>query len=196
MTTRRRAIRSVGATIAGSEDFTEALIRIRTGQDLCQPRICTIRFEQQTLFSTSMRLPANLHEGDCRARFFLTRKGQVVDMFETAIDVRKVGLERFLIRLLRENPLVYGIMSPAITIMADWGASAAFRTFRTQASRPLVGTLPKARRPCHMRPSPMAASAGRSQPRPTYGILVAITVMNWTFASSGSSHMCSTDRAT
>ncbi|MXW85850.1 MAG: hypothetical protein F4Z55_08010, partial [Boseongicola sp. SB0667_bin_21] len=96
-----------------------------------QSRIGTIKFEQQTLFSTSVRLPANLHEGDYRARFFLTRKGQVVDMFETAIDVRKVGLERFLFRLSRENPLIYGIMSLAIAIMAGWGASAAFRVFRT-----------------------------------------------------------------
>ncbi|MYA88509.1 MAG: hypothetical protein F4X97_08675 [Boseongicola sp. SB0662_bin_57] len=126
-----RAIRSVGATIAGSEDFTEALIRIRTGQDLYQSRTGAIKFEQQTLFSTSVRLPANLHEGDYRARFFLTRKGQVVDMFETAIDVRKIGLERFLFRLSREDPLIYGIMSLAIAIMAGWGASAAFRVFRT-----------------------------------------------------------------
>lgn len=126
-----RAIRSVGATIAGAEDFTEALIRIRTGQDLYQSGIGTIKFDRQTLFSTSMRLPANLHEGDYRARFFLTRNRQVVDMFEAAIDVRKVGLERFLFRLSRENPLVYGIMSLAIAIMAGWGASAAFRVFRT-----------------------------------------------------------------
>jgi hypothetical protein len=31
-----------------------------------------------------------------------------------------------------------------------------------------------------------AASDGHRQPRPMYGIFVAITVMNWTFASSGS----------
>ena len=126
-----RAIRSVGATIAGSEGITEALIRIRTGHDLYQSRIATIKFDQQTLFSTSMHLPANLHEGDYRARFFLTRTGQVVDMFETAIDVQKVGLERFLFRLSRESRLIYVIVSLAIAIMAGWGASAAFRVFRT-----------------------------------------------------------------
>ena len=78
------AIRSVGATIAGSEEFIEALIRFR--------------------------------------------KGQVIDPFETAIDVQKIGLERFLFRLSHENPLIYGIMSLAIATMACRGASAAFRT--------------------------------------------------------------------
>ncbi len=52
-------------------------------------------------------------------------------MFEAAADVRKVGLERFLFRLSRENPLIYGIISLAIAIMAGRGASAAFRVFRT-----------------------------------------------------------------
>ena len=126
-----RAIRSVGADIADSQDFTQALIRIRSGQDLYQSNIGAVRFEEETLFSTSVRLPANLHEGDYRARFFLTRGGSVVDHFETRIDVQKVGLERFLFRLSREKPLIYGLMSLAIAIAAGWLASAAFRVFRT-----------------------------------------------------------------
>ena len=125
-----RAIRSVGATISGSEAFTEALIRIRDSQELYQTNIGAVRFDEQTLFSTSVRLPANLHEGDYRARFFLTRGGEVLDTFETKIAVQKVGLERFLFRLSRERPLVYGIMSLAIAIAAGWLASAAFRLFR------------------------------------------------------------------
>lgn len=35
-----------------------------------------------------------------------------------------------------------------------------------------------------------------AQPRPTYGIVVAITVANCTFASNGNSAMCRTVRAT
>ncbi len=126
----RRAIRSVGATIEGSEDFTEALIRIRERDGSYQTNLGTIEFDEQTLFNTTVRLPANLTEGDYSARFFLTRNGQVVDSFETTIPVQKVGLERFLFRLSREEPLIYGIMSIAIAIAAGWGASAAFRLIR------------------------------------------------------------------
>lgn len=126
----RRAIRSVGAEIAGSEAFTRALIRIRERNGLYQTNIGAVKLSEQTLFNTSVRLPANLTEGDYRARFFLTRGGNVVDTFETTIAVQKVGLERFLFRLSRDNPLYYGLMSLAIAIAAGWGASAAFRLLR------------------------------------------------------------------
>ena len=126
----RRAIRSVGAEIAGSEAFTRALIRIRERNGLYQTNIGAVELSEQTLFNTSVQLPANLTEGDYRARFFLTRGGNVVDTFETTIAVQKVGLERFLFRLSRDNPLVYGLMSLAIAIAAGWGASAAFRLLR------------------------------------------------------------------
>ena len=72
----------------------------------------------------------SMTEGDYTARFFLTRNGRVIDSHETVIDVRKVGLERFLFNLSRERPLVYGIMSLTIAIIAGWGASAFFRYIR------------------------------------------------------------------
>ncbi len=127
----RRAIRSVGATVEGSEAFTDALIRIREGNGLYQTNIGAVELNEQTLFSTSIRLPANLTEGEYHARFYLTRDGQVLDSHDSIIDVRKVGLERFLFRLSRDNPLVYGLMSLAIAIFAGWAASAAFRMIRS-----------------------------------------------------------------
>lgn len=125
-----RAIRSVGATIRGSEDFTDALVRIRSQAELYQTNIGSITVTEQTLFSTSIRLPANLTEGDYKARFFLTRDGRVIDTHQTIIAVQKVGLERFLYRLAHDDPILYGLMSLAIAIAAGWGASAAFRFIR------------------------------------------------------------------
>ncbi|MDJ1016181.1 MAG: TIGR02186 family protein [Paracoccaceae bacterium] len=125
-----RAIRSVGAEISGSEDFTDALIRIREGDTLYQTNIGSVEVSEQTLFSTSIQLPANLTEGDYKARFLLTRGGGVLDVYETSIAVRKVGLERFLFRLAHDQPLVYGLLSLAIAIFAGWSASAVFRFIR------------------------------------------------------------------
>ncbi len=127
----RRAIRSVGATILGSHDFTEALIRLRMRETLYQTNIGAITFDEDTLFSTSIQLPANLHEGQYVARFYLTRGGFVVDTHTAALEVHKVGLERWLFHLSREQPLSYGLMSLTIAIFAGWAASAAFRVFRS-----------------------------------------------------------------
>lgn len=125
-----RAIQLGSERFPGDEAFEQALIRIREAADLYQTNIGAVSLNESTLFSTSVRLPANLHEGDYRARFFLTRGGRVIDTHTTEIDVQKVGLERFLFRLSRENPLVYGLMSLAIAIFAGWLASAAFRVMR------------------------------------------------------------------
>lgn len=127
-----RAIRSVGAPshIADSASFTEALIRIRKDTDIYQLQENSVVVEEQTLFRTAVRLPAALTEGDYATRIFLTRGGNVISSYETSIDVEKVGMERWLFKLSRQQPLIYGLMSLAIAIAAGWGASAAFRLLR------------------------------------------------------------------
>ncbi len=127
-----RAIRSVGApdTIADATRFTDALIRIKSRSNQYQLNEGTVSVDEQTLFRTAIELPAALTEGDYQTRIFLTRGGEVISQYETSIYVRKVGLERWLFRLSRENALMYGLMSLAIAIGAGWAASAVFRMFR------------------------------------------------------------------
>ncbi|MEO0989626.1 MAG: TIGR02186 family protein [Pseudomonadota bacterium] len=127
-----QAIRAVGASSDGanSADFVEAVIRVRTDNGLYSVREGTVEVSDQTLFNTSVALPANLTEGAYRARILLTRDRQVLDIYETAIDVQKVGLERWLYTLAHEAPLQYGLLSLFIAISAGWGASAFFRWLR------------------------------------------------------------------
>ena len=126
------AIRSVGAPsdIEHSETFTEAVIRIRENAGLYQLLEGQVALDQQTLFRTAIEMPSDLTEGDYLTRIFLTRDAEIISTYETTIDVRKVGLERWLFTLSRQNPVLYGLMSLAIAIAAGWGASAAFRLAR------------------------------------------------------------------
>ena len=127
-----RAIRSVGApgNVEDAQNFTDALIRIRKANNAYQILEGAVALDEQTLFRTAIELPANLTEGNYRTRILLTRQGRLVSDFETVIDVRKVGLERWLFTLSREQPMLYGLMSLAIAIAAGWSASAAFRVLR------------------------------------------------------------------
>ena len=127
-----RAIRSVGAPpeVEDAQAFTDALIRIREREGLYQLLEGAVDVTDQTLFSTAIAMPADLTEGAYATRIFLTRGGEVVASLNTEIDVRKVGLERFLFTLSREQPLAYGLLSLAIAIAAGWGASAIFRMLR------------------------------------------------------------------
>ncbi|NSY37904.1 TIGR02186 family protein [Leisingera sp. ANG59] len=130
----KRAIRSVGAAmhIRGAQAFADAVMRIREKNGLYSLRENTVAVDEQTLFRTAIKMPADLTEGDYQTRIFLTRGGEVVSSYETTIDVRKVGLERFLYSLSREQPFLYGLMSLAIAIAAGWGASAAFSLLRNR----------------------------------------------------------------
>jgi uncharacterized protein (TIGR02186 family) len=131
--TPAQAIRAVDARVSGverTEAFTEALIRIRERQGLYAVQEGAVRLTDQALFSTDLALPANLVEGVYSARIFLTRQGEVVAEFERTLDVRKVGLERWIYSLAHQRPLAYGLLSLAIAIVAGWGASAVFRYIR------------------------------------------------------------------
>ena len=127
-----RAIRTVGAAsmTENPADYIEALLRIRAESGAYQSLENAVQLDQQTLFRTRITLPSNLTEGSYDARVFLMREGHVVSRFDTAIDVRKVGLERWLYVLSRENPLSYGILSLSIAILAGWLASTLFRAIR------------------------------------------------------------------
>lgn len=127
-----RAIRSVGAAsmVEDSDAFIDALIRIKRNEDAYQMREGEVAIDEQTLFRTAISMPANLTEGTYQTRIFLTREGRLVSQYQTAIEVRKVGLERFLFNMSREQPILYGLMSLAIAIAAGWGASAIFRVLR------------------------------------------------------------------
>ena len=92
--------------------------------------LLTVDMREETLFSTSVSLPANLTEGEYTLRIFLTREGAVVGDIDTSIIVEKVGIERWLYNLSRLNPLAYGLLAVAIALIAGWLASAAVRLVR------------------------------------------------------------------
>jgi len=124
------AIRAVDTQVADQGAFTEALTRIRSNAGLYQTLEGAVRVRDETLFDAQVRLPANLTEGAYVTRIFLTRDQEVVASYQTAIAVRKVGLERFIYTLAHEQPLVYGVLALTIAIAAGWGASAAFQLLR------------------------------------------------------------------
>ncbi|MDO5370893.1 TIGR02186 family protein [Paracoccus sp. (in: a-proteobacteria)] len=121
---------SAGVDVEDPTPFTEALLRIRAESGRYFVDEGAVQIVDDTLFRADIRLPANLIEGDYRARIFLIRDGQVIDSDTVPIRVQKVGLERWLYRLAMHQPFWYGLMSLAIAMAAGLVASAAFRALR------------------------------------------------------------------
>ncbi|MHA3980004.1 TIGR02186 family protein [Halovulum sp. GXIMD14794] len=125
-------VRTVGARafVDDPQNFVDAVVRIRNDNGLYTSSDASVDLRQETLFSTEVELPANLVEGDYRARMFLMRNRQVLHVTEQAITVRKDGLERLIYTTAHERPLLYGIVSLAVALFAGWAASEAFRFLR------------------------------------------------------------------
>ncbi|WP_128254606.1 TIGR02186 family protein [Falsirhodobacter deserti] len=115
---------------ADSQPFTDALLRVRQASGRYRINESSVWLDEQTLFRADVALPSDLIEGQYRVRIFLTREGQVIDVLERDIGVRKAGLERFLYSLSREQSLLYGLLSLALAVLAGWGASAIFQRLR------------------------------------------------------------------
>lgn len=111
-------------------DFTEAMVAARIEDGSYRLESGEITLAGDTLFRADFHLPANIIEGTYKIRIFLLREGRVVDAYSAPLEVRKVGLERWLYRLAIDRPALYGVMSLLIAAFAGWAASAAFRALR------------------------------------------------------------------
>lgn len=127
---RRITVTRLAAGSIDQHAFSQALQRIRTGKGSLQINEGGVKLAQDTLFRADFALPSNLTEGSFRVRLFLLRGGQVIDVQEQKIDVRKAGIERQLTVMAHEQPLLYGILSLLMAAIAGWGASEIFRFIR------------------------------------------------------------------
>jgi uncharacterized protein (TIGR02186 family) len=125
-----QTINAAAAPSADQAPYIEALQRIRqaSGSFVLAPD--SVLLLRQALFRTDISRPANLVEGPYKVRIFLTRGGQVVDMQESQINVQKAGVERTLYKLAMEQPLVYGLLSLLMAMVAGWGAQELFKRLR------------------------------------------------------------------
>lgn len=110
--------------------FRRAVIRLRERAGLYDESAGAVRLRGPTLFETEIELPANIVEGDYAARVFLVRDGRVRDVYSTVIAVRKTGLERLIYTAAQDQPLIYGLLSILVALLAGWGASEVFRQLR------------------------------------------------------------------
>ncbi len=124
------AVRPQGQAEEGIEDFAAAVSRIRQAEGLYSEREGIVNLTEETLFEADILLPANLVEGDYTARIYLIRDKNIVADTSVEITVRKAGLEVWLYDLAHESPLIYGLLSLLVALVAGYGASEIFRRLK------------------------------------------------------------------
>lgn len=101
-----------------SEAETAALYHRRTGG---------ISFKKGALFTIDAGLPANTPVGEYEVAVYLFRNGEMIGSDKTALAVNRAGLERRIYEIAHERPVSYGIFCVALSLLAGWIGSFAFR---------------------------------------------------------------------
>lgn len=86
-----------------------------------------IEFKKGALFTITAGLPANTPVGEYEVAVYLFRDGELIGSDAAALAVNRVGLERRIYDFAHQRPVSYGIFCVALSLLAGWAASAAFR---------------------------------------------------------------------
>jgi uncharacterized protein (TIGR02186 family) len=101
-----------------SQAETLGLYRARTGG---------ITFKKGALFIINARLPANTPVGEYDVAVYLFRNGELIGSDSAALGINRVGLERRIHDFAHQRPVSYGFFCVALSLIAGWLASLAFR---------------------------------------------------------------------
>ena len=123
----------IAPTITASFDYDEAVdaaIRIRSKDRKYKLQEKPLSLKNDTLFSSTITLPSNLIEGDYETIIYLIQNKKIISSSRDIIQVRKIGLEKWLYTTAHDRPLLYGIFCIILAIISGWGASEIFRRFQ------------------------------------------------------------------
>lgn len=124
------AVRPQPNAAGNVQNFADSVIRIRQDEGLYTQREGIVNLTEDVLFEVDIALPANLVEGDYTARVYLIRESNIVADTSVEITVRKAGIGVWLYNLAHEYPLVYGLLSLLVALVAGYGASEFFRRLK------------------------------------------------------------------
>ncbi len=108
-------------------NFRAALLRLRVASGLFAERSGTIDFLSESLFRTTVPLPANIPVGDYKVSTYLLRGGTLLAQDEQQLRIAKTGFEQFTYRLAHQYSAAYGLIAILLAIFTGWLAGVIFR---------------------------------------------------------------------
>lgn len=109
-------------------EFSDALKRIRTRDELFAEYDKRLEKLSPTLFRATLSLPPNVPIGAHRVTAYLFRNGELVATNDgSSFLVAKVGFERWIYNLAHKHSLIYGLLAVFVAIFTGWAANAVFR---------------------------------------------------------------------
>ncbi len=112
------------------EAFKDAVVRIKKRESLYLQDDQGVTFIGQSLFRSSITLPANVPVGPLTARVYLFRDGRLLARHESSVSLQREGIERILHTFAFDYPFYYGVFAVFLAVFAGLAASALFQRVR------------------------------------------------------------------
>jgi uncharacterized protein (TIGR02186 family) len=111
----------------GAAEFREAFLRLKGESNLFAESFGGVTFIGDSVFRTSVRIPANVPVGRYRAIVYLFSDGALLAQAEDTITVSKIGFEQYMFETAHTRSALYGLGCVALALFTGWLAGVVFR---------------------------------------------------------------------
>ncbi|MEQ1696106.1 MAG: TIGR02186 family protein [Hyphomicrobiaceae bacterium] len=118
---------SSNVSIQELDDYKSAAIRLKEKDGLYVRSEYGVIFIGPALFRATVKLPANIPVGPLDARVYLFHEGQLLAAQKASVRLTREGVDRLVYDFAFDHPILYGLLTVTIAILAGFLASVAFR---------------------------------------------------------------------
>ncbi|MSO98525.1 MAG: hypothetical protein EXR11_09965 [Rhodospirillaceae bacterium] len=124
---RLETVEGSGLAPEAVPEFRQALLRLKTGQQLYDENLGSVNITSNRLFRTRILFPANVPTGTYIVEVYLFRNGTVAAAEIVPFNISKIGFGADVYDFAHDLGAIYGLLAIALAVGAGWAASAAFR---------------------------------------------------------------------
>ena len=107
--------------------FREAALRLKREEGLYRDELSTITFLNDSMFRSTVDLPANVEVGKYEVTVHLFRGGALLHSASQPLNIAKSGFEQMAFGMSRNHSMIYGMICVVIALFMGWFAGVVFR---------------------------------------------------------------------
>lgn len=117
----------VGRNSPAAAEFRDAFVRIKQKEGLYSEKAGGVSFIGDTIFRTTVRIPANAPVGFYQVKAFLFADGAILARTDESFVIVRTGFEQLTFTFAHEDAFIYGIVCVALALFTGWLAGVIFR---------------------------------------------------------------------
>jgi uncharacterized protein (TIGR02186 family) len=110
-----------------AQDFRDAFLRIKNKENLYAEQPGGVSFIGDTIFRSTVQIPANAPVGFYQVSAFLFADGVLLARADDSFSIARTGFEQLTFSFAHDQAFIYGIVCVALALFTGWLAGVVFR---------------------------------------------------------------------